>query len=100
MWSIAGPVLHYYILDLRKLMTVKFKCSECGIGIHMILFDTSKHISRSSSEESKENEQARQHSRHTGCSGMTGKKYDIIALVVYHLGSYGISAFFTDNGTF
>ena len=27
-------------------------------------------------------------------------KNDIIALVVYHLGSYGISAFFTDNGTF
>ena len=28
------------------------------------------------------------------------KKYLFIALVVYHLESYGILTFFTDNGTF
>ena len=36
----------------------------------------------------------------TGCSEETGNYKFVTALVVYHLESYGISAFFTDNGTF
>ena len=36
----------------------------------------------------------------TGCSQETANYKFVTALVVCHLESYGISAFFTDNGTF
>ena len=36
----------------------------------------------------------------TGCSEETANYKFVTALVVYHLESYGTSAFFTDNGTF
>ena len=37
---------------------------------------------------------------HTGCFIKNDTKVTVTALVLYHLESYGISAFLTDNGTF